>query len=298
MIVGLLAVAVPASAINPFAPRVGSTERAPKKITRRQTLDVTPYRGLGTWVDMYDADVWKTPEEAVLEMQARGVRTLYLQTANWHKPKASPMFKPSKVGRFIDAAHAAGITVVGWYVPGFRNLDKDRKRTKYALEFQSATGQTFDSFAMDIESTAVRNIDKRNEQTAALSRWIRRKVGPGYALGGIVPDVQSLYWPNFPYYKVGKFYDVVMPMAYYSYRVSGKSAVYNYVSENVDQIRSRTADPSIRIHPIGGIGGETTRREARGYVNAVVDAGVMGGSYYDFPITAEREWEELYRLRS
>lgn len=298
MIIGLLAITVPAGAIDPFRPPIDREGSKPAKASSRvQELDLSPYRRLGTWVDMYDPAVWKNPEQAVLDMQIRGVNTLFLQTANWHKPKATPMFKPEKVGRFIDAAHTAGIKVVAWYVPGFRNIEKDKKRTQVALGFQSSTGQRFDSFAMDIESTAVNNISKR-EQMAALSRWLRRTVGSDFALGGIVPDVQSLYWPNFPYYKVGKFYDVVMPMSYYSYRVSGKNAVYNYVLENIDEIRSRTADPSIHIHPIGGIGGQTTRREARGYVDAVVDRAVMGGSYYDFPITAEREWEELYRLRS
>lgn len=296
LIVSCLVVTVPAGAFSPFDP-APRTEVTAKKVTAKKNLGFGPYKHLGTWIDMYDEDVWKNPEAVVLGMQARGVNTLFLETANWHKPKATPMFKPAKIGRFIDAAHAADIKVVAWYVPGFKNIDKDKKRTLAALNFESATGQTFDSFAMDIESTAVDNIAKRNERMLELSRWIRRKVGPDYILGGIVPDVQSAYWPGFRYDKVAKFYDVTMPMSYYSYRVSGGTAVYNYVLENIDQIRLRSGDPSLRMHPIGGIGGQTTRREARGYVQALIDRGVMGGSYYDYPITIEREWEELYRLR-
>lgn len=268
---------------------------AEAKKTKRASL--LTYKGLGTWIDMYDAPPWKDPEGTIVEMAAHGVTTLYLQTANYRKPKRAPIYKPEKMSRMIDAAHAAGIKVVAWYVPGFRNMDKDKKRTKTALDFESATGQTFDSFAMDIEATLVGDIAKRNAAMSELSRWLRRKVGPAYALGGIVPDVQSLYWPSFPYAKVAKFYDVMMPMTYYSYRVSGANAVYSYVDANFREIRARTGDPAIRMHPIGGIGGQTSRREARAYVRALLDNGAMGGSYYDFPITLPREWEELYALR-
>ncbi len=298
LIVTLLAIAVPAGAIDPFRPS-GGTERQDQpraiRLTSTQQLDLSPYEGLGTWIDMYDADPWKYPELAVADLAQRGVQTIYLETANWHKP-AGPLFKPTKIGRFIEAAHQNGIYVVAWYVPGFKNIYKDKKRIRAALDYVSPLQETFDSFALDIESTVINDYTKRVRRMTRLSAWLREKVGPDYAMGGIVPDVQSLFWGDFPYATVAAYFDVMMPMSYFTYRVSGRAAVKSYVTANFTEIRAEVGDPSLRIHNIGGIGGRSTRREARAYTNSVLNNGGIGGSYYDYPITAEREWEELYPL--
>ncbi len=75
-----------------------------------------PFAGLGTWVDIYSAE-WADPEAAVAAMAQHGVRTLYLETGNYSH--AAPVFRPNDAGRFIDAAHAAGLRVVAWYLPSF-----------------------------------------------------------------------------------------------------------------------------------------------------------------------------------
>ncbi len=51
---------------------------------------IRSYRGLGSWVDMYDARAWDDPAAALKDMQARGVRTLFLETANYHLPADAP----------------------------------------------------------------------------------------------------------------------------------------------------------------------------------------------------------------
>ena len=128
-----------------------------------------------------------------------------------------------------------------------------------------------------------------------LSRKVRNRVGANYALGAIIPDVQSLYWPSFPYKGVAKLYDVFMPMAYFTYRTSGETNVRNYTLANLTTVRERVGR-AVPIHVIGGIAGRTTARETRGYVSAIVDGGGIGGSYYDLAITTDREWEKLARL--
>ena len=47
------------------------------------TPSVLAYRGLGTWVDIYDAALWNDPPAAVQTMQADGIRTIYLQSSNF-----------------------------------------------------------------------------------------------------------------------------------------------------------------------------------------------------------------------
>src|SRR5262245_24511407 len=80
--------------------------------------DLDPYRGLGTWVDIYDDAQLEVPEATVAGIQARGVRTIYLESANFKRSR--DVVRPDRLSRLLDAAHARGIAVVAWYLPSFR----------------------------------------------------------------------------------------------------------------------------------------------------------------------------------
>ena len=70
------------------------------------------YAGLGTWLDIYATPFWTHPQREVAAMSRNGVRTLYLQTGNYEQ--TVDLVRPQALGRFIDAAHAAGMRVVAW----------------------------------------------------------------------------------------------------------------------------------------------------------------------------------------
>ena len=62
---------------------------------------------------------------------------------------------------FIEACHAHGIKIVAWYLPGFRDLAKDYKRSAEAIEYRTPCGQKIDSFALDIEASTGRTATPR-----------------------------------------------------------------------------------------------------------------------------------------
>src|SRR5206468_11297449 len=78
------------------------------------TPSVLAYRGLGTWVDIYDAALWNDPPAAVQTMQADGFRTIYLQSSN--SSHADIVF-PLRMAEFFDAARGAGVRVEASYRP-------------------------------------------------------------------------------------------------------------------------------------------------------------------------------------
>lgn len=296
LLVGLL---IPAPGLRSSEPIAqGSAERAifSARSAHTSTWKLGPYRGLGAWIDMFDPWVWEKPEVAVAQMHENGATTIYLETSNYKKKNA--IYKPRKVARFIAAAHAANMKVVAWYVPGFDNVRRDYRRTMAAINFETEDGQTFDGFAMDIEATAVRDISQRNYKLDRLNRKVRAAIGDAAVLGAITPEAGALYWPNFPYRAVDRYYDVFLPMGYYTYRVSGKAAVRDFTARQVTTIRSATGNASQPVHAIGGIAGAGTAREAAGFVQGAMNNSVIGGSLYDFPITKPREWEKLQAFRS
>lgn len=267
---------------------------SPAAAARRVRLRA--YRGVATWVDIYDDAGWANPEATVTIMAADGVRTLFLETCNY-KCKQD-LHRPDLISRWIDAAHAIGIRVVAWYLPGFDELHRDRTRSLAAIRFESATGQTFDSFALDIEARLVDPVESRNRSILELSKQIRRAAGARYPLGAITPVWFYDWGGPFPYAGLDRWYDVFVPMIYFGARGKGPRAARRHTIRNIDEILIGTGDPGTRIHAIGGIADELDGREVRAFVRAAERHGAMGVSLYDFFTSGLEDWAALATFRS
>jgi hypothetical protein len=264
-------------------------ERDRRKPVLRNRPQVAAYRGLGSWIDIYNRWVWAHPWRTVARMDKRRVKTIYLQTATHGSSNA--IVHPRATKDFLTAAHRRGMEVVGWYVPSFTRPRRDLRMAKSGLKFGARVGG-FDSFALDIETTNVANIGTRNHRLLALSKRLRRVAGPDYPLGAVIPDSHSLYWPRFPYRRLSKLYDVMVPMGYFTFRAKGFKHVQRYTENNVRTIR-KEAGPDTPIHVIGGIADEVGVPAARGFARAVKKTKILGGSLYDYPITTDKTWREL-----
>ena len=256
--------------------------------------DISLYGGLGTWVDIYDQPVWKNPGPALRAMKARGARTLYLETSNYRQ--TTDVVRPTGAGRILDAAHALGLKVVAWYLPGFLRPAVDLRRSLAALRFRSGAGQRFDSFALDIEASVVRSVPLRNARLVSLSAALRRAGGVSYPLGAIIPaprgmQLQRRYWPQFPYRRLAQLYDVFLPMAYFTYQ--RREGTYGYTVRNVGIIRREVGNPGVPIHVIGGVADSASTAQVRSFVRAARACGVLGASLYDFLTTKRGHWAEL-----
>ncbi|MFL5821732.1 MAG: hypothetical protein ACJ76S_13705 [Solirubrobacteraceae bacterium] len=263
---------------------------------RAASLDA--YRGPGAWVDIYSGGALSQPEAVVRRLAAAGVKTLYLETANWRRPRSVRIVWPAANRRFIVAAHARGMRVVAWYLPGLSDLAADRERSLAAIRFRTPEGQGFDGFALDIESSLVAGISARNAQLMALSRQLRAAVGRGYTLGAIIPDARSTapsrsLWPGFPYRALGALYDVFLPMAYSTYRVSGASSTYAYTRYNIARIRAGTGRPGVPVHVIGGLADGIDAGEARAVVAAARASHALGVSFYNVGVSGPEEYAAL-----
>jgi hypothetical protein len=260
--------------------------------------DLEAYRGLGAWVDLFEERAWRRPAAAVADMDAHGVRTLYLETSNYSQRRA--VVDPGAVARFVDAAHARGMQVVAWYLPGFDRLRRDLVRSMRAIRFRSPSGEGFDSFALDIEASIVDPASKRSKRLLTLSRKIRARVGPGYPLGAITPSPYRMErgntWDGFPFDRLAEFYDVFLPMSYFTFHVEGEQRAHDEVAASIPIIRERTGDPTIPIHVIGGIADRAAGPEVRGMVHASREHGVIGASLYNWSLSREHDWAELRKV--
>lgn len=288
----------PAPAPAPTAAKAEAPKPAPAPAPApapRSTASIDPYRGFGAWVDIYDYAIRDTMDisKAVDVMASKGVKTLYLQTSRWKDP--ADIVNVGAVNQFLELSHAKGMKVVGWYVPGFGNLDRDLRRSMVVLEHRTPGGHQFDGFAPDIETREEvgGDVGRYNAGVAEYSRRLRAQV-PNAALGAIIDDAKNnLRAParhaGFPWNEIAANYDVVLPMAYWTVtkgKNGGCGAQYDtdaYIREVVSLTRSHMGVDK-PIHPVGGIADCVTEAEVVGYV-AATKATSIGGSFYDYATT-------------
>ena len=254
------------------------------------------YQGLGTWIDIFETDVWADPEGTVAALDARGVQTIYLQSSNYTRPTA--IVYPDATARFLDAAHERQIHVVAWYLPGLDDIERDLDRSLAAIRFESDNGEGFDSFGMDIESVEVKDPAERTAALLRLSRQLRAEVGADYPLGAITPNpvrvaTDTPYWPEFPYPELARIYDVMVPMIYFGAVAEGKQGAFEYTREGIRLVREGSKPTGVAVHAIGGLGEALTAAEVRGFVKAGLRGRVNGVSIYNYSTTSDTDWEEL-----
>jgi hypothetical protein len=260
--------------------------------------DLTAFDGLGVWIDIYDPWAFDDPVATVVRARRHGVQTLFVETSNYSRDFA--IYRPVDMARLIRAAHVRNMDVIAWYLPGLYRPAFDFKRSMAAIAFHR-NGQRFDGFGLDIEHAGVRPESLRNDRLVALSRRIDANAPASFPLSAIIPSPRGMelaggYWPHFPYPDLAPFYDVWQPMTYYTYRVKGRQDVYDYTRLNTQILRDETGDPNLPIHHIGGIASQSSGLETAGFVDAILDDGLTGGSIYDMGLSDAKDWTQLERL--
>ena len=268
------------------------------------TIDA--YRGLGAWVDVFDfvpayqnGGVAPTVVAADVDtMASLGVKTLYLQAAR-NDDRTNGLVSPDLMVPFLERAHRRGMRVVGWYYPTFADVDVDLERLVQIARFDVG-GQRFDGVSVDIEDNqVVKDPAERSTRLVELSRRLREALGTKAAIGAtVLPAVQTevinpSYWPGFPWAQLKPYYDVWLPMAYWSFRDGAYKSGYTYVTESVRRMRALVGDPNLQVHPVGGIADVISEDEVRDFLRALTDTDAIGGSLYDYRTTPGGIWGVL-----
>jgi len=293
--VALVALAVAtASAIGPAAPA--------------HARDLDPYRGLGTWVDVFDYTARTQPQgvpppvtpDSVDDMAALGVRTLYLQVVNPVDAPPTSLFDKQLLNELLSRSHEAGLQVVAWYLPSVTKVKTDVAMLRRIAALR-AGGRGFDAIALDLEDTSVADVALRNDRIVELTKRTRKLLGSDRALGAIVyPAVQTevinpSLWPKFPYRRLASSIDVWLPMTYFTYRdaESGYRDPRRYTEESVTRLRENLREPHAPVHVIGGIADLATTEDYVAFRKAARHTNAVGYSMYDFRTTSSAAWRYL-----
>ena len=290
-LVALALVAVVLSLASPLPPGAATAKAA----------DTSVYAGLGTWISIFGTKAYTQPNAVSAAIAARGVKTVYVETSNY--TQAADIAHPLQLGALVDALHARGLHVVAWYLPGFVQPALELRRALAAVRFATPAGGSFDGFALDIESPAVKRVAVRTRRVVALSQQLRTAVGDGYPLGAIIPSprgmqIKPAYWPGFPYAQLAETYDVFLPMVYWTYSAKGPDGAYGYLAWALALLRANVGNPDVPIHLVGGTSYRATIDEERAFAQLVTDDGrLQGWSLYDWFGTKAPAWNALAAIQ-
>ncbi len=293
------------------------------EVVEREIPDRTlePYEGLGTWVDRFDYSPPYAGEnppidaEEIAVMASLGVKTVYIQAA--HRADRSPGLTedPWVLAELLTAAHANDMAVVAWYLPKWEDEDLGKISAMADFEF---LGHRFDGIGIDIEfNQDGLEPEERSRILVELSEGVREHVGDDPLSAIVLPpvlteEVNTEFWPEFPWDDIAPLYDIWQPMSYWSFRSesSGYKNGYTYNAESTRLLRELLDDPNALVHGIGGIGaidaeqgGESggeplaVVNDLEGFAQSLVDSNSVGGSMYDWATldeTARQTMAELF----
>lgn len=292
-VAALLAVVVASVALAPFGDEPLAASAADRKAAAAEV-----FGGLGTWIDVYDTTLYRAPTAVASRLAARGVRTAWIETAN--DRSATDVVDPAGLGRLVDALHAGGIRVVGWYLPGHDRHARDVRRVRAMLTFRTPEGGAFDGVALDIESLREKNVTRRTTRMLDLLRRLRAEAGTMPVAAITYPpralERHASWWPRFPWPNVASQVDAIVPMLYTGGGFKGYDATYGYVARSLRLLRAAVGT-TIPLHAAGGVANRMTAEELQAFVDAVLDDGSsQGWSLYDLQTTTPAGWSALARL--
>jgi len=270
-------------------------------------LRTAPFFGMGTWVDVFDwspsyakGQPVNLSPAAVDAMADQGVQVLYIQTTRADYAGPGDIVDPAVLQQWLARAQARGLSVVAWYLPTLVDVGADVRR------LQATAGlPTVDGIGVDIESKAVADNDERSRRLVELSRLTRSALAgrpiSAITLPNVVTDVINLnYWPRFPWPEIKTFYDVWQPMGYWTNRLAA-SPYRNaelYTRENIERLRQKLGDPNAVVHPIGGIGDQTTAADVAGFLKAARETRSVGASLYDWRTQSTSSYAAMKAARA
>ena len=309
-----VAAAVAATAAGPslLLPRVYGTplSAAPPLLVVNPPGDraVESYMGLGAWGDSFDADpaysrrVPVVKAADVVEMASHGVQTLFLQAARTDDRSGLATSDPWVLADFLLYGHRNGVDVVAWYLPMWTPDGQDLDRL-LALHRFEVLGHRFNGLAVDIEwNSGDLQHPERTDRLLELSVGLREATVSD-PLGAIVmpplltDEINPDFWPGFPWSALANYFDVWLPMSYWSFRTNEHSDPRYYSGESIRMLRDNLGHSQALVHGIGGVGaadgtalpdpGEpmATIDDLEGFVASLNDTGSIGGSIYDWATT-------------
>jgi hypothetical protein len=270
---------------------------------------VQPVKGQPIWMPVYGKGMWFTnylPRNSNVSAlidaaKLAGVTHLYAEVAITQYG----FFGRNTLDRLLPAAHAAGISVIGWVYPNLANIAGDVRMTQEVAQYVTKSGDKVDGIATDVETV---------DDTASVfcyGQLVRALLGPDILLVAAVfhPFAQ----PYYPYAAIAASWNVIAPMDYWHSRdIRSYSAgqVERFVADSITTIRAAMASSPtdvgtvLPVEELGqtydmysddGTGDQAAPggAEIQADMQTARELGCIGVSFYEWQTTTQAEWARV-----
>lgn len=250
--------------------------------------------GKGMWLPQPLLEM--ADERQVVEAAERlGLSHIFVEVGE----SAGGFYGRKELARLLPVAHAADLKVIAWVTTGLWDLMRDVELSVEIATFQTADGHSPDGIAPDIEQ------NMHADDIKAYAEVTRVRLGDDKLIMGVVYTAGGWFGREYPIYAtLARAVNALAPMAYwndkereYTYR-----EVYDYVFQAVLDMRA-AAGGDFPVHLIGqmydtfgrnGTGRYSPRREeVRAALQAALDAGAVGASFFQWGTATPEEWAAL-----
>jgi hypothetical protein len=215
-------------------------------------------------------------------------------------------FGRNTLDRLLPAAHAAGISVIGWVYPNLANIAGDVRMTQEVAQYVTRSGDRVDGIATDVETV---------DDTASVfcyGQLVRALLGLDTLLVAAVyhPFAQ----PYYPYAAIAASWNVIAPMDYWhsrDLRSYSASQVERFVADSITTIRAAMASMptgaaamALPVEELGqtydmysgdGTGDQAapTGAEIQSDLQTARALGCIGVSFFEWQTTTQAEWASI-----
>jgi hypothetical protein len=270
---------------------------------------VQQMKGQPIWMQVYGKGMWFTnylPRNSNITAlidaaKLAGVTHLYAEVAITQYG----FFGRNTLDRLLPAAHAAGISVIGWVYPNLSNIAGDVRMTQEVAQYVTRSGDRVDGIATDVETV---------DDTASVfcyGQLLRALLGPDTLLVAAVyhPFAQ----PYYPYGAIAASWNVIAPMDYWHSRDTrsySASQVERFVADSITTIRAAMASTPtgvgtvLPVEELGqtydmysgdGAGGQAapTGAEIQYDLQTARALGCIGVSFFEWQTATQAEWASI-----
>jgi uncharacterized lipoprotein YddW (UPF0748 family) len=225
----------------------------------------------------------------VAKAKAAGLNQIWVRIADsW-----DGFYGANILSALAPAAHAAGLSVIGWGFPYFYDPVGDARWTAAALNWRGSDGRGIDAFSPDIEASTEGVL--LNARRTDLYLGLVRQAAHGRPIVATVYQPTTSVLTYYPYQAMAPYVDAFAPMVYWECLDPGQAA---------QEAMSRLA-PLVGTTPIhligqaynmaseGGRNASPSGDETLRFLDVAQRSGAIGASFYVWQDMTAAEWSAL-----
>ena len=250
----------------------------------------TALTGKGMWIWEPDQTDHGDAGAVIADARRAGLHQLWVRVGD----SPDGFYGAAWLDQLVPAAHAAGISVIGWGFPYLFDPASDARWTEAVIDWRSPDGQRLDGYSADIE-TASEGV-ALSPQRVAVYLGLVRQAAPRELL------VATVYWPTdsnmvtYPYSTMAPYIDAYAPMVYWDC-VQPVSAVRQTLAHLTPLAPVHVIGQAYDMGPYGGRLGAPPPEELNAFMAAAQKGGALGASFWSWQAMDPAEWAALSAFR-